>query len=96
MAKRKAKKFDFLPLKVKNLLYLLTCRWCATYFWKALDEGYNFSLDLASMGGLHTKLWASKITRIPGQNDIWVLGLRPSIKNTIRGKVVVSLKFRPW
>jgi hypothetical protein len=30
------------------------------------------------------------------QNDIWVLDLWPSIKNTIRGKVVVSPKSRPW
>jgi hypothetical protein len=21
-------------------------RWCATYYWKALNKGYNFSLDL--------------------------------------------------
>ncbi len=32
---------------------------------KAFDEGYNFVLDLISIRGLHTKLWASKVTRIP-------------------------------
>jgi len=40
------------------------CRWHARYFWKALDEGYNFSLDLTSIEGLHTKSWASKVTRV--------------------------------
>jgi len=43
----------------------LTCRWCATYCWKALDEGYNFVLDLISIGGLHTKLWGPKVTGVP-------------------------------
>jgi len=28
-------------------------------------QGYNFALDLISIGGLHTKLWGSKITRVP-------------------------------
>jgi hypothetical protein len=26
------------------------------YRWKALDEGYNFGLDLILIGGLHKKL----------------------------------------
>ncbi len=37
------------------------CRWRATYFWKALNKSYNFSLDLTSIKGLHKKLWPSKI-----------------------------------
>ncbi len=36
-----------------------------TYRWKALNEGYNFVLNLISIGGLHTKLWAPKVTRVP-------------------------------
>jgi hypothetical protein len=32
-----------------------------TYCSKALDEGYNFALDLTSIKGLHTKLWAPKL-----------------------------------
>jgi len=40
-------------------------RWRATYHWKALDEGYNFALDLISIGDLHAKLWAPKVMRIP-------------------------------
>jgi hypothetical protein len=55
-------------------------RWRATYLWRALDEGYNYVLDFTSIRGLHTKLWASKVAKIPiskilgilKQNDIWV------------------------
>jgi len=57
--------FDLWPLKIKNRPDFLAWRWRATYRWKALDEGYNFALDLISIGGLHTKLWAPKIARIP-------------------------------
>ncbi len=41
------------------------CKWCATYRWKAIDEGYNFSLNLISIKGLHAKLWAPKVARVP-------------------------------
>jgi hypothetical protein len=50
--------FNSQTLKVRNHPNFLPCRWCATYCWKALDEGYNF-------GGLHTKLWGPKVARIP-------------------------------
>jgi len=43
-----------------------------TYHWKAFDKGYNFVLDLISIGGLHTKLWACKVTRVP---TVRILGL---------------------
>ncbi len=33
--------------------------------WKALDEGYNFSLDLISIQGLNAKLWGPKVARVP-------------------------------
>jgi len=96
--------FDSWPLKVKNDLNILVCRWHATYLWKALDKGYNLSLNLTSIRGLQKKLWASKvvevpslrISRLPRQNDIWMQPPWPSIENTIKGKVVASLKFRPW
>jgi hypothetical protein len=58
-------KFDSQPLKVKNLPDLFTCRWRATYRWKAIDKGYNFALSLTSIKSLHKKLWASKVARIP-------------------------------
>jgi len=44
----------------------------STYHWKALNEGYNFSLNLASIGGLHTKLWAPKVVGVP---TLRILGL---------------------
>jgi hypothetical protein len=56
--------FDFRPLKVGNGLDFLACRWRVTCRWKALNKGYNFALDLISIGGLHTKLWGPKIAGI--------------------------------
>jgi hypothetical protein len=56
--------FDFGPLKVKNRPNLFTCRWHVTYCWSALDEGYNFALDLTSIGGLTKKTWAPKVARV--------------------------------
>ncbi len=41
------------------------CRWHATYYWKVLDERYNFASDLISTGGLHTKLWHLKVVGDP-------------------------------
>jgi len=64
-------------------------------------RGYNFSLNVTSIEGLHKKLWASKIARISisrfyglriwVSREKWHLGVVPwvVIKNTIRGKVVV-------
>jgi hypothetical protein len=57
--------FDSRPLKVRNRRDLLTFRWRARYHWKALDEGYNFASDLISIRGLHAKLWAPKVARVP-------------------------------
>jgi hypothetical protein len=57
--------FDFRLLKVENHSNFLACRWCVTYHWEALNEIYNFALNLISIEGLHTKLWAPKVTGIP-------------------------------
>jgi hypothetical protein len=57
--------FDSQPLKVKNHPNFLACRWHATYHWKILNKEYNFSWDFTSIKGLHTKLWAFKITGVP-------------------------------
>jgi hypothetical protein len=43
----------------------LACRWCATYRWKTLDEGYNFAMHLILIGGLPAKLWGPKVAGIP-------------------------------
>jgi hypothetical protein len=57
--------FDFWPLKVKIRPDFLACRWRATYHWKALDKGYNFSWDFISIRGLHAKLWGPKVAGVP-------------------------------
>jgi len=57
--------FDSRPLKFRNRPDFLAWRWRATYCWKTLDEGYNFVLNLISIGGLHTKLWAPKVVGVP-------------------------------
>jgi hypothetical protein len=56
--------FDSRPLKVWNQLDFLALRQHATYHWKALDEGYNFALDLIAIGSLHKKLCAFKIAGV--------------------------------
>jgi hypothetical protein len=99
--------FDSRPLKVENQPDLFMCRWCATYHWKALDEGYNFAWDLISIRGLHTKLWCPKVTGIP---TLVISGLPfgspatkchldvgpwPAIKYIIRGELA-SPKFGLW
>jgi hypothetical protein len=35
-----------------------------TYYWKALNEGYNFALNLITIGSLHAKLCAPKVTGV--------------------------------
>ncbi len=57
--------FDSWPLKARNRPKFLAFRWRATYYWKALNKGYNFSLNLIWIIGLHTKLWDSKIVGVP-------------------------------
>ncbi len=56
--------FDSRPLKVGNRPDSLAFRRRATYRWKAFNEGYNFALDLISIGGLHKKLCALKVTGV--------------------------------
>jgi hypothetical protein len=57
--------FDSRPLKVKNRSDFLVLMSHATYRWKALDEGYNFVLNIISIKGLHTKLCAPKVAKVP-------------------------------
>ncbi len=57
--------FDSRPLKVRNRPDFLVCKQCATYRWKALNEGYNFASDLITIGGLHKKLCALKVAEVP-------------------------------
>jgi hypothetical protein len=64
--------FDSQPLKVKNHPNFLAWRWHDTYRWKDLDVGHNFAWNLTSIGGFHTKLWASKVMGVP---ILGILGL---------------------
>jgi len=64
--------FDSRPQKVGNRLDPGGCRWSATHCWKALDEGYKFSLDLVPIEGRGEKLWAPKV---PGIQTETVSGL---------------------
>jgi hypothetical protein len=75
--------FDSRPLKIKNLPYLRAFRGCATYCWKSLDEGYNFAWDLASIKGLHKKLWAFKVLAFQKIWEFWDFQLESHGKNTI-------------
>ncbi len=43
-----------------------------TYHWKDLDESYNFSSNLISIGGLHIKLWGPKVV---GVSTLGISGL---------------------
>jgi hypothetical protein len=56
--------FDSRPWKVRSRPDFLAFRRRATYRWKALDEGYNFDLDLIAIGGLHKKLWDLKVAGV--------------------------------
>jgi hypothetical protein len=51
------------------------CRRRGTYHWKALDKGYNYALDLIANKGLHARLWAPKVVRIPTMGIPGIPGL---------------------
>jgi hypothetical protein len=64
--------FDSRPLEVGNRPLLDICRWSAMKHWKALEESYNFGLDLTPIGGWSQELWMSKV---PGVQPGIVSGL---------------------
>ncbi len=43
----------------------LAFRWHATYSWKDLNKGYNFTSNVISIESLHAKLWGRKIAGVP-------------------------------
>ncbi len=59
--------FDSRPQKVRNRPDFRACRWSAIHHWKALDESYNFALDLIPIRGLSKKLWPRKVTGVQPQ-----------------------------
>jgi hypothetical protein len=85
--------FDSRPLKVKNLPDSFACRCCATYRWKYLNTGYTFASDFISIKGFHTKLWISKVARVPilGMSGLpfgspgtkWHLGASPMARHIV-------------
>jgi hypothetical protein len=100
--------FDFWPLKVRKWPNFMACRQCATYSWKALNEGYNFAWSLIAIGGLHKKLSIFKVAGVPTmgisrlplgspepKSHLDVLPWRAT-KYNIRGKMVISNKSGPW
>jgi hypothetical protein len=73
-----------------------------------LDKGYNFFLNLISIGGLHKKLWGPKVAGVPTlaisrlplgslrtKKTIWMWASWRGIEYTIKGKVVASPKSGP-
>ncbi len=51
------------------------------YCWKAFNEGYNFVVDLISIGGLHAKLWALNAgVLVVGK---WHLGVSPMVRHIL-------------
>jgi hypothetical protein len=100
--------FDSWPQKVKNRPDSGACRWSATHHWKALEESYNFGLDLVPIQVWGKKLWAPKIPEsklgqfrdstlgVPGKKAIWMQVRQRAAENTIWGKVVASPESGPW
>ncbi len=72
---------------------------------ESFNKGYNFALDLISIGNLHRELWAPKVVGVPslgisgfplGTKCHLDVGLMEGKKYDIRGKVVASPKFGLW
>jgi hypothetical protein len=57
--------FDSRPLKVGNRPLPNIRFECATWCWKDLDEGYNFSSNLVAIGLCSQELWLFKVPRVP-------------------------------
>ncbi len=84
--------FDSRPLKVENQPDSGACRWSETHPWKALEESYNFGLDLVSIRVRGEKLWAPKV---PGVQTRIVSGLHfgsPGKKSHLDASVAESYR----
>jgi hypothetical protein len=100
--------FDSRPLKVGNRPDYGACRWSATHRWKALEESYNFDVDVVLIQVRGEKLWSPKswesklgqfrdsILGVPGKRTIWMQVWRRVAENTIWGMVVASFESGPW
>jgi hypothetical protein len=56
--------FDSRPLKVENRPLPDVCSRSATWSWKALDERYNFGLNLVPIRAWREKLWTPKVSGV--------------------------------
>jgi hypothetical protein len=96
--------FNSRPQKVGNQPNFYACKWSAIHWSKALDENYNFALDLIPIGSygpaklqksnlnsFETPLWESR-----DKKAIWMGASRRGAENTIWGKVVASPESMSW
>jgi hypothetical protein len=84
--------FDSRPLKVRNRPDSGVFRWSATHHWKALEESYNFGLDLVPIWVWSEKLWTPKV---PGVQTGTVSGLHfgsPGKKSHLDASVAESCR----
>jgi hypothetical protein len=100
--------FDSRSLKVRNRPLPNIRFQSATWSWKDLDEGYNFSLDLVAIGPCSRELWLFKVPGVPSGQfrdsisgvpkicAIWMQPPRRAAENTIWGKVVASPESGLW
>jgi hypothetical protein len=79
--------FDSWLIKINSFSELHVFRWHATYSWKTLNKGYNFSSYLASIRGLRKRLWASKMARVP------ILGISELLTWESWGKWCLNVAF---
>jgi len=56
--------FDSRPLNVRNRPDLDACRGSVTHRWKAIEERYNFGLDLVLIRTWGEKLWTPKVSGV--------------------------------
>ncbi len=84
--------FDSRPLKVGNRPDSGACRWSATHLWKALEESYNFGLDLVTIQVWGEKLWASKVSRVQTRIVSGLHSGSPRKKNHLDASAVESYK----
>jgi hypothetical protein len=81
--------FDSEPPKVANRPYFFVFGWRETYCWKALNKGYNFTLDFISIEDPHAKLWAPQSCESPNFGNFgtpktkWHLGDDPVAKHIV-------------
>jgi hypothetical protein len=69
------------------------CKWSAMKHWKALEESYNFGLDLTAIGGRSHELWVSKV---PGVQPGTILGLLGSPGKMCHSDVAFAGSYREY